>query len=212
VTLIGWSGGGMEAFVYTLNHPGTVTRLVQLAPVAPRFDPYSGQMMADRRKRTDAAARATLEAKVKARAFAGDQARRCREEAAVNRPALFFDRTKVKLVPDVCVYANEYPETIGAYFGGLFKSIEGFNLVPVLSRVRIPRLIIHPLQDNIPLEGNKEWVRGQSNAKILTIDQSGHFPLYEQPEVTLAAIAQFLDGEWPPAAVALPAVESAPLR
>lgn len=36
VALIGWSGMGMELFVYALRHPTRVTRLVQLAPVAPR--------------------------------------------------------------------------------------------------------------------------------------------------------------------------------
>jgi pimeloyl-ACP methyl ester carboxylesterase len=72
--------------------------------------------------------------------------------------------------------------------------------VPSLGKVEIPRLVIHPLQDNIPLAGNEEWVREQPNARILTIDGSGHFPLYEQPEKTLRAIATFLDGEWPPEA------------
>ena len=36
VAIIGWSGGGMEMFVYALRNPERVTRLVQLAPVAPR--------------------------------------------------------------------------------------------------------------------------------------------------------------------------------
>jgi proline iminopeptidase len=212
IALIGWSGGGMETFVYTLNHPGVVTRLVQLAPVGPRFDPYSAQMMADRSRRTDAAQRAALDAKIKGHEFAGDQRRRCREEAAVNQPALFFDRTKWTRVPDVCVYPNEYPETIGAYFGGLFKSIQGFNLVPSIPKVQIPRLVIHALQDNIPLKGSNEWVAGQANARLMTIDRSGHFPLYEQPDATLAAIATFLDGQWPAASKAVPAAPSTPPR
>ena len=197
VAIIGWSGGGMETFVYALNNPGRVTRLVQLAPVAPRFDPYSAQMTADRQKRTDPAAKAAFEAKAKAGEYAKNSAEECRAAREVTRPALFFDRAKAALVPDECASNNEHLDTIGAYFGALFKSIQGFNLVPSLAKVTIPRLVIHPLQDNIPFEGNKEWVRGQPNARLLTIDQSGHFPLYEQPDETLRAIATFLDGNWP---------------
>jgi pimeloyl-ACP methyl ester carboxylesterase len=197
VALIGWSGGGMETFVYAMDNPGRVSRLVQLAPVAPRFAPYSEQMMADRRKRTDQAAAAALEARVKAGQFKTNPAALCRAQNDVDLPALLADTRNVTLIPDVCTSANEYPETLGGYFAGLFKSIAGFDLVPSLGKVQIPRLVIHPLQDNIPLAGNEEWVRDQPNARILTIDGSGHFPLYEQPEKTLRAIATFLDGEWP---------------
>jgi pimeloyl-ACP methyl ester carboxylesterase len=197
VALIGWSGAGMETFVYAMNNPGHVSRLVQLAPVAPRFAPYSERMMADRRKRTNQAAATALEARVKTGQFKTDPAAFCRAQNAVDLPALLADTRHVTLIPDVCTSANEYPETLGAYFGGLFKSIAGFDFVPSLGKVQIPRLVIHPLQDNIPLAGNEEWVRAQPNARILLIDGSGHFPLYEAPEQTLRAIATFLDGEWP---------------
>jgi len=204
ISIIGWSGGGMETFVYALRNPGRVTRLVQLAPVGPRFSPYSDEMMADRRKRTDTTARDALNEQIKARAFAGKQAERCRAEAAVNLPALFHDRSKWTVVPDVCVYSNEYPETIGDYFGGLFKSIRGYDWTGELSKVQVPRLVIHALQDNIPLAGSEEWVRGQPNARLVTINGAGHFPHYEQPEATLKVIEAFLEGGWPDEAKGLP--------
>ncbi len=63
VALIGWSGLGMELFVYTLRHPDRVTRLVQLAPVAPRWTPWSDSLGADRAQRTDSTALAELRAR-----------------------------------------------------------------------------------------------------------------------------------------------------
>jgi proline iminopeptidase len=205
VALIGWSGAGMETFVYTLRNPGRVSRLVQLAPVAPRFVPYGGQMMADRQARTDPAAKSSLEARKKAGEFANDPAAECRASNNVTVPPLLADPAKLSLIPDVCVYRNEHPEVIGPYFGGLFQSIDGFNWLNSLGKVSIPRLVIHPLQDNIPLTGNQEWVRGQPNARIVLIDRSGHFPLYEQPEATLGAIETFLKGRWPAEATSIPA-------
>jgi pimeloyl-ACP methyl ester carboxylesterase len=86
----------------------------------------------------------------------------------------------------------------------MFKSINGYDWRSSLASVRVPRLVIHAKQDNIPVAGSEEWVRGQPNARLLMIDGSGHFPLYEQPEQTLSAIAAFLDGRWPVEAKARP--------
>ena len=205
IALIGWSGGGMETFVYALRNPGRVSRLVQLAPVAPRFAPYGEQMMADRQARTDLAARASLEARKKAGEFTNDPAAECRASNNVTQPPLLANPANLPLIPDVCANRNEHPDVIGPYFGGLFRSIDGFNWLDSLGKVTIPRLVIHPLQDNTPLAGNHEWVRGQPNARILLIDRSGHFPLYEQPGATLRAIETFLEGEWPAEAKAVPA-------
>jgi pimeloyl-ACP methyl ester carboxylesterase len=202
--VIGWSGAGMESFVYALRNPGRVTRLVQLAPVAPRFVPYGEQMMTDRRARTDAAASAAYEQRVRNGAFAGKPAEQCRASNAVSLPPLLADPAGVALIPDVCGSPNEHADALAAYFGALFSSIDGYDWRSSLSSVAIPRLIIHGARDNIPLAGNEEWVRGQPGARLLVIDGAGHFPAYEQPETTLAAIAAFLDGGWPPGAEALP--------
>lgn len=205
IAIIGWSGGGMESFVYALRNPGRVTRLVQLAPVAPRFDPYGAQMMEDRQARTDAAAAKALEAQVQAGAFAADPGAHCRADNAVSTPALLADAAAFRLLPDVCQWRNEHAEALGSYFGALFQSIDGYDWRPSLPQVTVPRLVIHAAQDNIPLAGNEEWVRGQPNARLLLIDGSGHFPHYEQPEATLSAIDAFLAGAWPKGSTELPA-------
>jgi len=205
VSIIGWSGGGMETFVYMLRNPGRVRRLVQLAPVGPRFAPYGAQMMEDRRARTDAAAARALAARVEAGAFANDPAGHCRASNAVTVPPLLADPWQAALVPDVCGSPNEHPAALGRYFGALFPTIEGYDWRSALGSVAVPRLVVHALRDNIPLAGSEEWVRGQPNARLLLIPDSGHFPFLEQPRSTLAAIDAFLDGDWPPGARALPA-------
>ena len=78
VAIIGWSGAGMEMFVYALRNPGRVTRLVQLAPVGPRIAPYGAQMMTDRQKRTDSAARSAYRKRVEAGEFLKDPVAECR--------------------------------------------------------------------------------------------------------------------------------------
>jgi len=203
VALIGWSGGGMENFVYALRNPRRVTRLVQLAPVAPRFEPYGPLMMRDRAMRTDSAAKANLDRRIEAGDFRNDPAGLCRAQAAVTGPALFADPAHPPTTPDVCSIPNEYPERLGQYFQALFQSLDGFDWRDSLGAVTIPRLVIHGARDNTPLDGNREWVAGQANARLLVIEGAGHWPHYEQPKATLAAIDTFLSGAWPQGAIAV---------
>lgn len=202
IAIIGWSGGGMETFVYTLRNPSRVTRLVQLAPVAPRFVPYGGLMIADRRARTDTAAAARFNARQRAGAFGTDTAALCRAADSVSAPPLFANPATRPATPDVCRFPNEYPARLSAHFGALFSSIDNFDWRDSLSSVSVPRLVIHGARDNTPLAGNEEWVTGQPNARLFVVENAGHWPHYEQPRETLSAIATFLRGGWPDRAVA----------
>ena len=204
VALIGWSGMGMEMFVYALRNPDRVTRLVQLAPVAPRWVPYSQQMFVDRQRRTDTTALRLLNERRQRGEFANDPAGLCREQARIFNPPTFGDTTMVRLAPDVCVNPTEWPDRIGAFFASFLGSIEGFDWRDSLAAVTVPRLVIHGERDNTPLAGNEEWVTGQPNARLLVIPGAGHWPHYERASLTIPAIARFLDGAWPDGAVVIP--------
>jgi pimeloyl-ACP methyl ester carboxylesterase len=206
--LIGWSGMGMELFVYALRYPHRVTRLVQLAPVGPRWVPWSDSLVSSRRARTDTVAAAHLRARASAGEFAGDEVRLCRELARVQLPAAFGDTSLVHLAPDVCEFSNEWPSRIGPYFGAFLPTLEGFDWRPELSRVAIPRLVIHGERDNTPLAGNQEWVAGQPAARLLVIAGAGHWPHFERPDQTLAAIRVFLGGLWPAGSIEIAAPSS----
>lgn len=204
VALIGWSGAGMEMFVYALRYPDRVTRLVQLAPVAPRLAPYGATMIADRARRTDTVALAELNSRAAAGEFRDKPAELCRLRQALQLPATFAARRNASIVPDVCEYPTEWPDRITAYFSALMGSIGSWDWRDSLSKVGIPRLVIHGDQDNTPLEGNLEWVTGQPNARLLVVSPAGHWPQYEQAGVTLPAIDSFLAGGWPSRARQVP--------
>ena len=197
VALIGWSGAGMELFVYALRHPGRVTRLVQLAPVAPRWVPYAESLMTSRQARTDSAAVARLNERVRAGEFTGNEAGLCRARAQLSTRASFGDTSLARLAPDVCEWPNEWPGRIGAYFGALLGSIEGMDWRADLDRVSVPRLVIHGELDNTPLAGNCEWLTGHPSARLAVIRGAGHWPHYERPEETLGLIRAFLEGKRP---------------
>jgi proline iminopeptidase len=204
VALIGWSGMGMELFVYALRYQGRVTRLVQLAPVGARWVPWADSLFLSRQARTDSAAFASYQARVAAGEFATDPAAQCREEARITTVASWGDTALAAQAPDVCVFTNEWPGPIGAYFGAFFPSIDGFDWRADLPKVTIPRLVVHGELDNTPLAANREWAAGQPNARMFVVPGAGHWPQYERPAMVLAALARFLDGEWPEGSVAVP--------
>ncbi len=120
-------------------------------------------------------------------------------------PPTFGDSSDVRLAPDVCTYPTEAPERVGAYWGALLATIEGFDWTDSLDRVgRIPRLVVHGGRDNTPLAGNNEWVAGQPNARMFVVEGAGHWPHYERPEAVIPAIERFLAGGWPDGSTGLP--------
>jgi pimeloyl-ACP methyl ester carboxylesterase len=175
--LIGWSGMGMELFVYTLRHPDRVTRLVQLTPVPPRQDPYFNLMVQDRIARIDTAAYRAVEARQQAGAYAAE-AEYCRALSAVTAPATFADPGAAPRAPDVCAFPNEWPSRLGAFFNVFLESLGAYDWRPELARVTVPRLVIHGARDNIPLDGSREWVAGQPAARLLVVPDAAHWPHY----------------------------------
>jgi pimeloyl-ACP methyl ester carboxylesterase len=144
-----------------------------------------------------------LEERRRAGEFNDAPAELCR---AVNRlvwPAMFADPEKMKDVPDVCFYPNEWPISLGPYLEVLLDSYGDYDWRPHLGSVEVPRLVIHGAKDNVPFGASREWVAGQANARLLVVDDAGHWPHYESPDSVLAAITEFLAGEWPEASEAV---------
>jgi pimeloyl-ACP methyl ester carboxylesterase len=161
-------------------------------------------MAADRERRADTAAFRLLGERQARGEFANNEAQLCREQARLFTPVTFADTSLARLVPDVCDNPTEWPTRLGAFFGVFLESIEGFDWRDSLSTVTAPRLVIHGERDNTPLAGNEEWVTGQARARLLVVPGAGHWPHYERPTVTLAAIGRFLSGDWPDGAISIP--------
>lgn len=201
VALVGWSSLGMELFVYAFKYPERVSHLVQLAPLPPRRSPYMDQIIEDRERRTDSDAMQALQGRQQAGEFDDDPARLCREINYLSWGATFADPVVALEVPDVCVHENEWPTNLGPYLEALLGSYGDYDWRPELRVVTAPRLVIHGIEDNIPLEGSKEWAAGQPHARLLVLQETGHWPHYENRGVVVDSIESFLSGGWPPGAL-----------
>lgn len=194
IAIVGFSGYGMETVLYALAHPGRVTRLVQLAPVPPRFKPWGEQGMEAREPRIDAKAQKEYEALV-ARGASGEE--QCRAQQRAMLPAVVAHPERVKEDFAYCALSNEWPENTGQFYGQLLKGFDTLDLRPRLVELRFPRLVLHAEQDTFPLAGSEEWVRGHKEARLLVIEDAGHSAFRDQPQAVLRAIEVFLAGGWP---------------
>jgi proline iminopeptidase len=201
VALVGWSSMGMELFVYAFKYPERVSHLVQLAPLPPRRSPYMDQIIEDRERRTDSGAMEALQRRQQAGGFDDDPARLCREINYLSWGATFADPVAALEVPDVCVHENEWPTNLGPYLEALLGSYGDYDWRPELRVVTAPRLVVHGIEDNVPLEGSREWVAGQPHARLLVLQETGHWPHYENRGAVLDSIERFLGGDWPPGAL-----------
>ena len=201
--LIAWSALGMEYYIYALRYPGRVTKLIQLATLAPRRVPYWDLMKTRQQARIDKAAEARLNVRIAAGEFKNREAALCRALADLSNPATFGDPTMSHLAPDVCDSPNEWPARYGVMVQAILASFGDFDWRSSLAGVTIPRLVIHGDRDNFPVDGAREWVAGQPNARLLILTGVGHWPQYERPAQTIGAIDQFLRGHWPAGSHAL---------
>ena len=78
----------------------------------------------------------------------------------------------------------------------VWESLEGFDLRPRLSEVRVPTLVIAGAQDRaVTPERAKELADGLRDGRLRVIEKSGHYPFVEAPGEFLSAVREFLLGK-----------------
>ena len=204
VALIGWSGAVLPAFRYAVEHPERVSALVLFTPVGPRWVPWWDDMRKNAAAKADTAGAAALAAREKAGEFANNEVALCRESAALGLKTNWVVTTQIHLAPDVCDSPNEVPSRYGDFVPRLLAKLGTYDYRNDFGKVRARRLVIHGEFDNPPEAGSREWIAGQPDARFLLIKGVGHWPHYEKPAQTLAALTAFLDGGWPEGSEVVP--------
>jgi proline iminopeptidase len=200
MALLGWSAFGMETALYTIRYPQRVTRLVQVATIAPA-DAIMEELEDDRNEAIDQDALDELDRKAQEGEFAQNPQEYCRRYNNLILPGSFANAKLIDQVPDACENPNEWPQNLLPYFGVLFASYGEYDLRPQLDSLKIPQLVIHGKEDGVPLAGARFWLTDKPNARLLVLSPAGHFPFIEQPEQFFMAVKTFLNGQWPKSAL-----------
>lgn len=207
MVLLGWSYLGGIVALYAGQHPERVSRMVMMCPLSPRSPaPYDDPEATQRKEqaRIDPAAAADLREKMNSGQHIEEPERFCREFQRVILPRqMGRPEALARMKSDPCAYPNEWwhnkhehhqihipPETRSNY-----------DWRDRMSQVEASALIVHGLEDLIPMESSREWVDVLPNAHLLAIEGVGHFPHLEAPEIFFRSVERFLDSEWPEEAV-----------
>ena len=192
VALIGFSWYSLEFAQYALDYPARVTRLVQLAPVPPRLSAMGSRGEAFQ-ARLDKKAWVDYE---RMRDFPpSDPRERCRAYHRAIAPAVSVHPERLDH-DAVCSHPTEWPENQGPVWSALMASAQSVDLRPRLPELKVPRLVVRPERDLIPLDGVREWLAGP-HVRLLTVPDADHAVYLDRPDLVIPAIETFLKGDWP---------------
>jgi proline iminopeptidase len=189
LTLLGYSWGGLLALLYAIaaaSDPALPApkRLVLIDPA-----PLSSQW------------RAEFEAEF-SRRQQGDDIRRLRDE--LNASGLrerdpdahrqrAFELSVAGYFAEPARAADLTPFRVtGRVQQSVWESLGDFDLIPALSRIRVPALVVHGRRDPIPLDSSDQLARAVGG-RFLVLEASGHVPYVEQPGALFPVIEQFLE-------------------
>lgn len=198
LVVLGHSWGAGLALQYALRFPSRVSALLLVGPIPPRRSPYWEQFGNNLTARMDASTRQTIAELREARNNAADPVTACRNFWSLFIRGYFADPRRIaSFQGDVCGDPPDAVRNQSRVASLTMESLGDWDWREALAEVHARTLAIHGLGDPIPVESAREWVARMPNARLLTIEDSGHFPFVEQPEVFFLAADEFLRGDWP---------------
>lgn len=200
LTLLGNSWGGMLISFYAAAHPERVERMILHNPGEPTrallmeaVDEISARIYT--RYKGEQLKRYEFLSNPKNWVKARDPRAHCREWFEMLLPTYVSKPEKARqLKGDVCAGPEEavrYQQVVNML---VWQTMGDWNLLPQLSVVKAPVLVIHGPADPIPVESSEAWARGYPNAHLLLVEGSGHLSHVEQPEAFFDAVETFLKG------------------
>lgn len=70
--------------------------------------------------------------------------------------------------------------------------MSGYNLLPQLTHLRIPTLVVHGDYDFVPVACTAHIAEAIPDARFVVMRDCGHFSYMERPEEVHAAISAFI--------------------
>lgn len=202
-SVVGWSYMGLVAVSYALDHADSVERVVHLCSLGPEAASYADEMPALQAKGLARVDPADLELINKMQAdgvmdsdpvaFAKHYGRVICSMQIANRDA--FDRMEIGSFAE---WPNEW---LWRGRDARRASMQAWDERKRLPQLNVPMLVVHSSEDLIPYRAARDMAALAGNARLLSIDGSGHWPWLERPDVLLPALDAFLAGRWPDGAV-----------
>ncbi len=203
MTLLGNSWGGLLIGYYAAAHPDRVERLIFHSPAPPTKVLLSDmdnevKRRLNRQYNDEQRNRFGVVANLQSWQKSPDPRAVCREFYQTLLAVYVFKLESMKLFKgDVCSGSEDSIRSQRIVNHQIWLSIGDFNLLPSLSVVKAPVLVVHGTADVIPVKASEAWAGAMPNARLFLIEKAGHMPQFEQPEIFFEAVENFLKGNFP---------------
>ena len=196
VALLGHSWGGLLAMEYATRHPRRVSHLI-LMNSAPASHDDVISTREDRRRREAVALEKMKALAATPRYRAGDleadaEYYRIHFQAALNRPE-YVDQVVARLRLGVTPAGIIKARVIESRLYDRTWSSSPYDLMPGLARLTIPTLVIHGDHDLIPVTCAEHIANTIPDARLVVLNECGHFSYLERPDDVHRAVVEFLD-------------------
>lgn len=192
--LLGHSWGGLLALEYALRHPERVSRLILLNTCPASYDDFKvfEQQLAARDPE-DAERMRVLDSDP---ALAeGDLETRAAYYRLYFQPTLRPPKLLDRLIEHLQVgWTRESVLTARATTPRLFaETVEmpGYNLLPELTQLRIPTLVLHGDYDFVPVACAAHVAEAIPEARLVVLSGCGHFSYLERSDAVRQALSEF---------------------
>lgn len=182
------SWGGLLAQHHAVAHPDRVRSLILLDPLAPTSEIWQREQaaVAARVTEADMAARQEIMA---SEAFARRDPDAIRDLLRLSFRPEFADPAQVErldlYVPDDYARRSEQ-------FAALGPELQSYDLREGLAAVDVPALVVYGERESGSELGGAALVAALPRARMLVLEDCGHFPFVERPDALLAAVRDFL--------------------
>jgi proline iminopeptidase len=193
VALLGHSWGGLLAMEYALRHPERVSRLI-LLNTAPASYADCALFVGEREANADDV-EILRDLESRPGYAEGDPVARAAYDRVYFRSTLRSPEMLDRLIVNLQVnWTKEGILKAGAIGNQLwreaYESVE-YDLLPALTQLRVPTLILHGDYDFIPLACATHIAAAIPGARLVVLPDCGHFSYIERPYAVREALGEF---------------------
>jgi proline iminopeptidase len=198
--IIGLSWGTGLAALYAAKHPERVRRMLLVGPMPVARIPYADTRRAaiDAVIGTARRARLTEIRQLMPNASDTEVVALCRELYNISAQPYLLNPANWE--HETCERCDAPPASIrnrGVIAGATLDSLGDWDFRPILSKLRMPALVIEGAVTKVPLDSTRAWAESMPNARLLLIENAGHLFPVEQPVAFRRAANRFLRGGFP---------------